>query len=69
MIHHEVFQIIHKIVTLFNHPCFTLNIEKQPKKQSLARLGLVELKSLTASINLASLKLQNGGLDGTPLLL
>ena len=69
MIHHEVFQIIHQIVTLYNHPCFTLNIEKQPKKQSLARLGLVELKSLTASINLASLKLQNGGLDGTPLLL
>ena len=69
MIHHEVFQIIHKIVTLFNHPCFTLNIEKQPKKQSMARLGLVELKSLTASIYLASLRLQNGGLDGTPLLL
>ena len=69
MIHHEVFQIIHKIFTLFNHPCFTLNIEKQPKKQSMARLGLVELKSLTASINLASLRLQNGGLDGTPLLL
>ena len=68
MIHHKVFQI-NKIVTLYNHPCYPLNIEKQPKKQSMARLGLVKLKSLTASIYLASLRLQNGGLDGTPLLL